>query len=120
MAISKWHFEWIRADLKHHKCHPGLDLAYKNQYDHAFILTRDSDIAPAIRKVKQNFPNKKITVLAPYICRHSTELMQASDAHKTITLKHISTSLFPAEIYDAGGNLVVKRPKEYNPQPDLK
>lgn len=97
-----------------------LDLGYKNLYDHAFVLTRDSDIAPAFRIVKQNFPNKKITVFAPYIYRHSTELIQSSDGHKTITEQHISTSLFPAEIYDAGGNLVVKRPREYDPPLYLK
>lgn len=92
-----------------------LDLAYKDQYDHAFILTRDSDFAPALHKVKQHFPEKKITVLAPYNYRHSSELLQAADANKSINLTHLSTSLFPAEIYDAGGNLVVKRPKEYSP-----
>lgn len=91
-----------------------LDLAYKNLYDHAFILTRDSDLAPAIHKVKQNFPQKKITVFAPYNRYHSTELINGADDHKTIKLKHIETSLFPADIYDAGGNLVVKRPPEYN------
>jgi uncharacterized LabA/DUF88 family protein len=92
-----------------------LDLAYKDAYDHAFVLSRDSDLAPAIHKVKQNFPDKTITVLAPYNYRHSSELIQAADRHKTINLKHIATSLFPADIYDAGGNLVVKRPPEYAP-----
>lgn len=92
-----------------------LDLAYKDQYDHAFLLTRDSDLAPAVHKVKQNFPQKKITVLAPYNYRHSSELVQAADGHKSINFNHISTSLLPADIYDMGGNLVVKRPQEYNP-----
>ncbi|MFI5344595.1 MAG: NYN domain-containing protein, partial [Chlamydiales bacterium] len=92
-----------------------LDLAYKNQYDHAFLLTRDSDLAPAIHKVKQNFPEKRITVLAPYNYRHSSELLQAADGHKSINLTHLSTSVFPADIYDVGGNLVVKRPQEYAP-----
>ncbi len=36
-----------------------LDLAYKDRYDHAFLLSRDSDLAPAVRKVKENFPHKK-------------------------------------------------------------
>lgn len=87
-----------------------LDLAYKDQYDTAFVLSRDSDLAPAIHKVKQNFPIKKVIVFAPYNYRHSAELIQAADSYKTINLKRISTSLFPADIYDAGGNLVVKRP----------
>ncbi|HSX10867.1 MAG TPA: NYN domain-containing protein [Chlamydiales bacterium] len=92
-----------------------LDLAYKDRYDHAFLLSRDSDLAPAVRKVKENFPQKKITVLAPFNYRHSAELIQASDGHKTINMEHISTSLFPEKIYDAGGNLVVCRPTEYAP-----
>jgi uncharacterized LabA/DUF88 family protein len=115
---KKCHTKWTSHEEKETDVNLALallDLAYKDQYDHAFVLTRDSDIAPAIHKVKQNFPNKKITILAPYICRHSTELMQAADAHKTVTLKHISTSLFSGDIYDAGGNLVVKRPIEYTP-----
>ncbi|HSX04286.1 MAG TPA: NYN domain-containing protein [Rhabdochlamydiaceae bacterium] len=92
-----------------------LDLANKDRYDHAFLLTRDSDLTPAVRLVKQNFPNKKVSVFSPYNYKHSSELIQACDGHKTINLEHISTSLFPEEIYDAGGNLVVKRPPEYAP-----
>lgn len=90
-------------------------MAYKDMYDHAFILSRDSDLAPAVHKVKQNFPKKLITIFAPYNYYHSSELIKAADGHKTIKLKHISTSLFPEEIYDAGGNFVTKRPVEYAP-----
>lgn len=90
-----------------------LDLAYTDMYDRAFVLTRDSDLAPAIHKVKQKFPKKQITVLAPHNYRHSGELVKAADNHTTISLKHISTSLFPAQIYDGEGNLVVERPPEY-------
>jgi uncharacterized LabA/DUF88 family protein len=69
-----------------------LDLAYKDKYDHAYVVTRDSDIAPAMNKVKQNFPEKKITTLSLFNYRHSSELLQAADEYKSITLKHISTS----------------------------
>lgn len=72
-------------------------------------------LPPALHKVKQNFPNKRITILAPFNYRHSAELIQAADNHTTISLKHISTSLFPEDIFDAGGNLVIKRPLEYTP-----
>ncbi len=92
-----------------------LDLAYQDRYDHAFLLSRDSDLAPAVRKVKENFPNKKISVFSPYNYRHSSELIQACDGHKTINFEHISTSLFPEKVYDAGGNLVACRPTEYAP-----
>ena len=92
-----------------------LDLAHKDLFDHAFLLSRDSDLAPAVHKLKQNFPKKKITVLAPYNYRQSSELMQAADADKIINLKHLSSSLFAEEVYDAGGNLVARRPTEYTP-----
>ena len=92
-----------------------LDLAYKDRYDRAFLLSRDSDLAPAVRKVKENFPEKKVTVFSPYNYKHSSELLQACDDHKTINLQHLSSSLFPEKIYDAGGNLITTRPVEYSP-----
>lgn len=110
--------QWVNHEEKETDVNMALallDIAYKDQYDHAFLLTRDSDLAPAVHKVKQNFPEKKITIFAPYNYRHSSELLQAADANKSINLKHLSTSLFPAEIFDVGGNLVVKRPLEYAP-----
>lgn len=115
---KKCHVEWVHHEEKETDVYLALallDLAYKDKYDHAFVLTRDSDLTPAIHKVKQNFPNKKITIFAPYNYRHSAELIQAADSHKTITFNHIATSLFPAEVFDAGGNHVVKRPEEYSP-----
>jgi uncharacterized LabA/DUF88 family protein len=110
--------EWVSHEEKETDVNLALamlDLAYKDRYDHAFLLTRDSDLAPAVRKVKQNFPDKKITVFSPYNYRHSSELIQACDGYKTIDFQHISTSLFPEKIYDAGGNLVAVRPPEYAP-----
>lgn len=92
-----------------------LDMAYKDEYDHAFVLSRDSDLAPAIHKVKQNFPKKLITIFAPYNYFHSAELIKGADERKTIKLRHIQTCLFPSHVYDVGGNLVAERPSEYAP-----
>ncbi len=114
--------EWISHEEKETDVNIALallDLAYKDRYDHAFLLTRDSDLAPAVRKVKENFSHKKVSVFSPFNYRHSSELLQACDDHKTINLTHIATSLFPEEIYDAGGNLVVRRPLEYSPPAEI-
>ena len=116
------HAEWVSHEEKETDVNLALallDLAYKDRYDHAFLLSRDSDLAPAVRKVKENFPHKKISVFAPFNYRHSSELVQASDGHKTINLKHLSTSLLPEEIYDLRGNLIVRRPLEYTPPQGL-
>ncbi len=90
-----------------------LDMAYKGLYDHAFILSRDSDLAPA--RLSRIFLKKMITIFAPYNYRHSEELIKGSVNHKRIKYKHMATSLLLADIYDAGGNLVVRRPLEYTP-----
>lgn len=75
-------------------------------------------MAPSMRKVKQNFPEKKMTVFSPFNYRNSNELMQEADGYKSIKLKHIKTSLFSEKVYDVGGNLVALRPKEYTPPKD--
>lgn len=42
-----------------------IDYAYQDIYDHAFIITGDNDIAPAIEIVKKRFPLKKFTLVLP-------------------------------------------------------
>jgi uncharacterized LabA/DUF88 family protein len=37
-----------------------FEEAFKNHYDTSFILTADTDLAPAILSVKRNFPEKRI------------------------------------------------------------
>jgi len=52
-----------------------IDYAYQNKYDHAYIVTADGDIAPAIEIAKNRFPDKKFTAVLPiglsgqYICK---------------------------------------------------
>ncbi|CAA7616379.1 NYN domain-containing protein [Magnetospirillum sp. UT-4] len=92
-----------------------LDQAYRDLYDHAFLVTGDSDIAPAVRLVLSHFPNKKITVIAPPHRPHSSELIQAATTKAKITPAHVERCLMPRIITDAGGNLVATRPVEYDP-----
>jgi len=46
-----------------------FELAYQGAYDRAFLISNDSDLAPAIKKVLEHFPHKKITVVAPPLSR---------------------------------------------------
>jgi uncharacterized LabA/DUF88 family protein len=55
--------------------------AYRDEYDHAFLISRDSDLAPAVRKVGAEFPQKRITIIAPPNRGHSTELLSAVPPH---------------------------------------
>ncbi len=61
-----------------------LNLAYKNEYDHAFLISNDSDLAPAIHMVRANFPEKLITTSVPPHYFHSNELIKASSAKAKI------------------------------------
>ncbi len=93
-----------------------VSLAYQNKYDRAFLITNDSDQAPAIRMVRNLFPIKKITPIVPPHYRHSNELIQASSDKAKITIDHLKCCLLPETVLDAGGNLIVTRPLEYKPK----
>lgn len=88
--------------------------AFNNTYDHAYLISQDSDLAPAVRRVTAEL-EKPVTVIMPPQRRHSTELIQAATAKAKLRVNHIERCLFPKDVYDAGGNLVVTRPANYDP-----
>lgn len=92
-----------------------LNLAYKNAYDHACLISNDSDLTPAIHMMQTNFPEKTLTTIVPPNRKHSNDLIKASSKKTKVTLDHLKRCLFPQNIFDAGGNLVVSCPEEYMP-----
>lgn len=42
-----------------------LNEAYKDTYDRAYLVSRDSDLKPAIAMVRNEFPAKEVVVVAP-------------------------------------------------------
>ncbi len=95
-----------------------LNDAYKDLYDHALVMTADSDISPAIKMVKENFPQKFIYILNPPKSIQSGELIRAAGGFqfsREIKEAHIGENLFPQKIFDSSGILIAERPKEYNP-----
>jgi uncharacterized LabA/DUF88 family protein len=92
-----------------------LNLAHQNKYDHAFLISNDSDLVPAIKMVRGNFPQKSITTIVPPKYWHSDELIRASSTKAKITVDHLKRCLLPETIYDAQGTIIVRRPEEYAP-----
>lgn len=92
-----------------------LDLAYKNKFDCALLISNDSDLTPAIRLVRKNFPDKRITTIVPPSYLHSNELIQAASDKAKIRVDHLERCLFPEVIYDTEGNIIATRPIEYDP-----
>lgn len=91
--------------------------AYRDEYDEAFLVTGDSDIAPAVRMVQADFPKKKFKLVTPPGRRHSKEL--GSLANKLVRIKefHLQRCLLPASIVEASGTVIVTRPPKYDPPP---
>ena len=92
-----------------------LNEAYKDSYDHAFLISRDSDLAPAINLVKSTFPEKIVTVVAPPFYNHSFELMHAAHSKAKININQLERSLLPEKVFDSEGHLAASRPSVYEP-----
>lgn len=112
---------WKDHEEKETDVNLGLALvrdAYENSFDRALLMTGDSDLTPAVRLVKAKFPHKEIRVIAPIGRGFSMELVTAagptSEARK-MKMIHLERSLLPAEVRNAQGEVVAKRPPKYQP-----
>ena len=94
-----------------------LDHAYQDKYDRALLISRDSDLSPAVRMIGERFPEKKIYVIAPPNRRHSKELAKTVPRKhlKSVKRIHIERALFAAQIFSADGTLAATRPAKYDP-----
>ncbi|MGD9547788.1 MAG: NYN domain-containing protein [Candidatus Krumholzibacteriia bacterium] len=114
-------YKWIHHEEKESDVAIGVSLmsgALKNQFDKALLLTRDSDLVPAVRQVKKLAPEKEIVILTPDWDKKPFELVKAAGGrgqHRAIKQIHIERSLLPYKVFDAGGTLIATRPTEYDP-----
>jgi uncharacterized LabA/DUF88 family protein len=108
--------QWTSHEEKETDVNIGIHLvrdAFKGKYDGAYLITRDSDLVPAVNMVKKEFPSKQITIVAPPLMGHSTDLLNACDAKQKIKPKKIMSCLLPEKILDTSGEIVATRPSEY-------
>jgi len=95
--------------------------AFKDRFEKAIIISGDSDLAPAIRMVRGEFPRKRIKVIAPLGRLPSYELVQAAGGRGhggAIKNVHIERTLFPRIVRDPTGRPVAARPVKYDPPRD--
>lgn len=106
---------WIRHEEKESDVRIAIDLvadAILDKFDDAFLITADSDLKPAIERVKAETPRKNVIVIAPpKRFGHARDLKPNLEA----TRGRIAKALFPEEIRGTDGNLLCKRPAEYIP-----
>jgi uncharacterized LabA/DUF88 family protein len=82
-----------------------FELAYKDYYDTAIIISGDSDLIPAITTVQRNFPSKKFGVLIPP-GRRAELLKIKADFYKKIKTKHLISCRLPDRIQLENGKII--------------
>ena len=92
--------------------------AFEDLFDRAIVVSGDSDLAPALRMVRQKFPAKELRVIAPIGRQFSMDLVNAAggtaEARK-MKMIHLERTLLPATVADDQGLVVSTRPAKYDP-----
>lgn len=89
-----------------------LDDAQRDLCDRLILVSGDSDLVPAVRMVRDRFPEKEIVAYIP--AKNETrgaalELRAEAHKNKTLPLDLLAKSQLPASI-DLGGGRTVNRP----------
>lgn len=85
--------------------------AFLGEYEVAYLISADSDLVPAIERLKIHFPQKRIIVCFPPD-RFSSELQQVCHVDKTIHDKYLAKSQFKQQVINKKG-YVIERPIEW-------
>jgi uncharacterized LabA/DUF88 family protein len=91
-----------------------LNDAYKGRYEKAYLITRDSDLLPAVKMIKAEFPKKTIVAVAPPMMGHSNDLIGVCHEKLKIKPNYIHECSLPQHIKDSYGKLIITRPAKYD------
>lgn len=95
-----------------------IRAALRDECDRVLLITRDSDLAPAVRMIRRECPDKAIRLVTPVNRKHSMDLYRAvGDAGFVTRMKpyHLERSLLPRRVTDREGREVAIRPSKYDP-----
>ena len=117
-SCKRCHTTWIRHEEKESDVNLAIGIvqaAYERLYDKVFIVTQDSDLAPAVALADKVRPGL-VHLLTPPGIHHSHEISRIlSGRTSQIQLVHLQHSLMPEFFHDKSGIAVLKRPTEYTP-----
>jgi hypothetical protein len=94
-----------------------INDAWLDRYDHAYLLSGDSDQAATARLFKSQFPDKKLTAVTPPGRPHSKHITAYTARSIALTRDHIAKCLLPAVLLDQIEGKHIRRPVEYDPPP---
>ena len=92
----------------------GIEMilaAHRNEFDIALLISGDTDFRPAIKAIKDNFPEKKVWIVVPDK-KLAASLDQLADRCSVIKERHLSGSQYPERIRLRSGQEVT-RPKKW-------
>ena len=88
-----------------------LDDAFQDRADRFIVVSGDSDLVPAVRRVKDNFPDKQVIVYIPARNPNrgaAVELRTSADKDRTLPMNLVAKCQFPEKIPDGVGGWVTK------------
>lgn len=85
--------------------------AFDNRFDTALLISGDSDLTTPVRKLRAQFPEKRLIVAFPP-GRQSFELKKAANATFTIGEANLRQSQLPAQVQRADG-FILQRPAHW-------
>lgn len=88
-----------------------LSDAFEDGFDTALLISGDSDLTTPVRKLRGQFPDKKLIVAFPP-ARHSCELKKAANAAFTIGEANLRQSQLPPQVQRADG-FMLQRPAHW-------
>lgn len=114
-------YQWTGHEEKETDVNIGLYMlneAYKGTFDHAFLVSNDSDLTAIVRMLRQEFPRKRIRILTPPGRYTSKSLANANGGMRgirSIKESHVRSFLLPTKVKDATGTTIATCPREYLP-----
>ncbi|NQS96870.1 MAG: NYN domain-containing protein [candidate division Zixibacteria bacterium] len=81
--------------------------AYKGKYETAYILSGDSDLVPAIKVVKEDFPLKAMKIIFPPQ-RYSNDLANIADFIIQLKTSDLQPFVMPSTIILPDGSILTK------------
>ncbi|MBF0213770.1 MAG: NYN domain-containing protein [Magnetococcales bacterium] len=102
--------------------HIGVSMvrdACKGGFDLLMLVSADSDFEPALKTIRQSFPDQAMKVLVPPAQQGSKALRKAIGVDNVSHIKHIHVqrSLLGPKYQPAEGKDSIIRPVEYDPLP---
>lgn len=113
-SCFKCNQRWIAHEEKETDVNIAVQIiedAIDGLMDVCYIISADTDLAPAIRLLKRKFPSIEYVCVAPPGRRHPSELLAIADRKLQISQQALRLNRLPDEIHDGAGKLLC--PSDY-------